>query len=54
MVAVIDFTIATINSGRTIGMCLGAILCTIPVKNIIIVDGVSHENALEICKSYRL
>lgn len=48
----IDVTVATMNSGKTIALCLDAILRTIPVRNIIVVDGGSHDDTIEICESY--
>ena len=47
----IDVTIATKNSSRTIGNCLQAIRTNIPFRKIIVVDGQSKDNTLQIAKS---
>jgi glycosyltransferase involved in cell wall biosynthesis len=47
----IDVTIATKNNGRTIGNCLQAIRANIPFRSIIVIDGQSTDNTLQIARS---
>ncbi len=47
-----DVCIPTLNSGKTLEACLKAIKETIPVNRIIIADGYSNDNTIEIAKKY--
>jgi len=47
-----DVCIPTLNSGKTLEACLKAIKETIPVNRIIIADGYSTDNTIEIAKKY--
>jgi glycosyltransferase involved in cell wall biosynthesis len=47
-----DVCIPTLNSGKTLEKCLKAIKEVIPVNRIIIADGFSKDNTLEIAKKY--
>ena len=51
--AIIDVTVATKNSARTLEKCLGAILANIPVHRLVVVDAGSTDGTLEVCKQYR-
>ena len=48
----LDVTIATLNSGKTIARCLQHIQENLPHHNIIVVDGGSKDNTIEICNSF--
>jgi len=47
-----DVCIPTLNSGKTLEACLKAIKETIPVNRIIIADGYSTDNTIDIAKKY--
>ena len=47
-----DVCIPTLNSGKTLEACLKAIKEVIPVNKIIIADGYSTDNTIEIAKKY--
>ncbi|MGC8993681.1 MAG: glycosyltransferase family 2 protein, partial [Candidatus Aenigmatarchaeota archaeon] len=47
-----DVCIPTLNSGKTLEACLNSIIKTIPVNRIIIADGFSKDNTIEIAKKY--
>ena len=50
--ASIDVTIATLNSGLTIEKCLQSILANIPARSILVVDGGSVDDTLNIVRKY--
>jgi len=50
--AIVDVTVATKNSARTLEKCLGAILANIPIHRLVVVDAGSTDRTLEICKKY--
>ena len=47
-----DVCIPTLNSGKTLEACLKSIKEVIPVNKIIIADGYSTDNTIEIAKKY--
>lgn len=48
----VDVTVATLNSGRTIERCLKAIRSNIPVRRLVIVDGGSTDDTVDIARRY--
>ena len=48
----VDVTIATRNSARTLGSCLEAVHSNIPFNKIIVIDGESTDDTLNIAKSF--
>jgi glycosyltransferase involved in cell wall biosynthesis len=48
----IDVCIPTLNAGKTLGVCLFAIQSVIPYGKIIIVDGYSTDDTVDIAKTY--
>ena len=47
----VDVSIATKNSAKTIGRCINAILESIPVGQLVVVDGESTDNTVAIARS---
>ena len=51
--SVVDVAILTMNSGRMLRECINSVYKNIPVKNLIIIDGYSTDNTMDIVKEFQ-
>ena len=49
----IDVAILTMNSGRMLRECINSVYANLPVNNLIIIDGYSTDNTVEIVKEFQ-